>query len=95
MDKNERYLFIGVGGMGMAPLAAWMSEAGYSISGYDDNLQERVRIFLAKSAVLLEDFIFPEQLSRYTTVVYSSAVSRAHPLLNAACLLYTSPSPRD
>ena len=84
MDKNERYLFIGVGGMGMAPLAAWMSEAGYSISGYDDNLQERVRIFLAKSAVLLEDFIFPEQLSRYTTVVYSSAVSRAHPLLNAA-----------
>ena len=48
--SKESYLFIGVGGMGMAPLAGWMAHAGYSIAGYDDNLQERVRSFLVEDA---------------------------------------------
>ena len=29
--KQQAYLFLGVGGMGMAPLAGWMARAGYSI----------------------------------------------------------------
>ena len=49
--SEQTYLFIGVGGMGMAPLAGWMSRAGYSIVGYDDNLQENVRRFLEASGV--------------------------------------------
>ncbi len=84
MDAGQSYLFIGAGGMGMAPLACWMSQAGYSVCGYDAHLQERVRHWLAEAGVALEDFIFPEQISRYTTVVYSSAVPSAHPLLVAA-----------
>ena len=59
MDTGHSYLFIGAGGMGMTPLACWMSEAGYSVSGYDAHLQERVRRWLAQAGVLLEDFIFP------------------------------------
>jgi UDP-N-acetylenolpyruvoylglucosamine reductase len=84
MEKDEHYLFIGAGGMGMAPLACWMSQAGYSVCGYDAHLQERVRYWLAEAGVSLCDFIFPEQVCRYTTVVYSSAVSQSHPILHAA-----------
>jgi len=49
--SKESYLFIGIGGMGMAPLAGWMAHAGYSIAGYDDNLQERLRYFLEDAGV--------------------------------------------
>lgn len=84
MDAGQSYLFVGAGGMGMAPLACWMSQAGYPVCGYDAHLQERVRHWLAEAGVALEDFIFPEQIKRYTTVVYSSAVSQSHPLLVAA-----------
>jgi len=83
-SNTESYLFLGVGGMGMAPLAGWMACAGYSIVGYDDNLQERVRRFLVEANVELHDFIFSEQLSQYTAVVYSSAIQSDHPLLAAA-----------
>ncbi|CAA6692916.1 MULTISPECIES: UDP-N-acetylmuramate dehydrogenase [unclassified Lentimonas] len=82
--SEETYLFIGVGGMGMAPLAGWMARAGYAIVGYDDNLQERVRCFLDGAGVELRDFVFSEQLAGFTTVVYSSAIQADHPLLAAA-----------
>ena len=84
LEPGQSYLFIGAGGMGMAPLACWMAEAGYSVCGYDAHLQERVRRWLTRSGVTLVDFIFPDQVSRYTTVVYSSAVAASHPLLAAA-----------
>jgi UDP-N-acetylmuramate--L-alanine ligase/UDP-N-acetylenolpyruvoylglucosamine reductase len=83
-EPKPAYLFIGVGGMGMAPLAAWMSRAGYNISGYDDNLQQRVRRFLVEAGVALRDFVFAEQFSSVSTVVYSSAIQADHPLLIAA-----------
>ena len=82
--SKETYLFIGIGGMGMAPLAGWMAQAGYPIVGYDDNLQERVRCFLESAGVLLRDFVFAEQFVEFTTVVYSSAIRPDHPLLAAA-----------
>jgi UDP-N-acetylenolpyruvoylglucosamine reductase len=84
MDLDQKYLFIGAGGMGMAPLACWMSQAGYSVSGYDAHLQERVRRWLADAGVTLLDFILPQHLGRFTTVVYSSAVKESHPLMQAA-----------
>ena len=84
MDETHRYMFVGAGGMGMAPLACWMSRAGYSVSGYDAHLQECVRLWLDEAGVVLEDFIFPEQISAFTTVVYSSAVPQSHPILVAA-----------
>lgn len=83
-DLNSRYLFLGVGGMGMAPLACWMSKAGYSVIGYDGSLQEDVRNHLSAAGVELRDFVFPEQLSGFDVVVYSSAVRAGHPLLDAA-----------
>ncbi|MGB0744727.1 MAG: FAD-binding protein, partial [Opitutales bacterium] len=81
---GERFLFLGVGGMGMGPLACWMSRAGYSITGYDSHLPEAMRRHLVAAGVELQDFVFPEHLSGYTTVVHSSAVRAGHPLLDAA-----------
>jgi len=81
---GESYLFLGVGGMGMAPLACWMSGAGCSIFGHDAHLQENVRKHLAESGVNLQDFVFQEQLSQFSAVVYSSAIRAEHPLLLAA-----------
>lgn len=88
MNSNDEphYLFLGVGGMGMAPLAIWMSNAGYAVSGHDANLQESVRQHLVAGGVDLLEFVFPEHLSPFSTVVYSSAVRSGHPLLDAARL---------
>ncbi|MFU8848138.1 MAG: Mur ligase domain-containing protein, partial [Opitutales bacterium] len=81
---KENYLFLGVGGMGMAPLACWMSSAGYSITGYDACLQEAVRRHLVDKGVALQDFVFPEHLGRFDTLVHSSALRPGHPILDAA-----------
>ncbi|NBB80583.1 MAG: UDP-N-acetylmuramate dehydrogenase [Verrucomicrobia bacterium] len=83
-SQSEKFLFLGVGGMGMGPIAGWMAQAGYSICGYDAHLQERVRYWLDSAGVVLEDFIFPEQVGAFTTLVYSSAVAPEHPILVAA-----------
>lgn len=81
---SDRYLFLGVGGMGMAPLAAWMVQAGYSVVGYDDYLQEPVRRFLDVRGVGLLDLVFPERLEEVQTIVHSSALRSDHPILQAA-----------
>jgi len=82
--KEENYLFIGVGGMGMAPLAGWLAQSGKAVCGYDDNLQVAVRGFLEQSGVNVRDFVFAEQLKQFSTVVFSSAISQEHPLLSAS-----------
>lgn len=81
---EQKYLFLGAGGMGMAPLASWMSQAGYSVFGYDDYLQERVRSVLVQNAVEVLDFVLPEMVGDFDVVVYSSALRADHPLLVAA-----------
>ncbi|MEM8867114.1 MAG: UDP-N-acetylmuramate dehydrogenase [Verrucomicrobiota bacterium] len=77
-------LFIGIGGMGMAPLAGWMQQSGYPILGYDDDLQQPVRAFLESTGVQLKDFLLADQLDGVATVVYSSAINEKHPLYLAA-----------
>ncbi len=81
---KPKYLFIGVGGMGMAPLAGWMARAGYAVSGCDDNLQESIRRFLTQSGVGLEEFLLAEKIDQFDRIIYSSAVKPDHPLLAAA-----------
>ena len=70
--------------MGMAPLASWLSNSGIDIFGYDDALQERSREFLVASGVQLLEFIFPEHLDSYQMIVYSSAITPTHTILQAA-----------
>jgi len=84
VKNGATVLFLGVGGMGMAPLAQWMASAGYSIVGYDDNLQEAIRLMLEEAGVQLEDFIFEDQIESFEVVVRSSAISKMHSLVLAA-----------
>jgi UDP-N-acetylenolpyruvoylglucosamine reductase len=84
MSTEKRLLFLGAGGMGMAPLAGWMSSAGYVVTGYDNHMQEAVRRFLQKSGVSLPEFVLEEHLDSFDAVVHSSALRENHPLLEAA-----------
>jgi len=82
--SRDNYLFLGVGGMGMAPLAGWLAQAEYPVSGYDDQLREPVRRYLTGCGVEVKDILIPEFLSGFTTVVHSTAVGPDHFLLAAA-----------
>ena len=84
MSGEKRYLFLGAGGMGMAPLAAWMAAAGDTIYGYDDSIQEPVRRFLENSGVSLPEFVLEAHLDTFDVIVHSSALQKDHPLLVAA-----------
>ena len=79
-DQSKKYLFLGVGGMGMAPLACWMSQAGCSVTGYDSSLQERVRLQLDSAGIELVDFLFEEHFQSFDVVVHSSALKQGNPL---------------
>ena len=59
-NKQTRYIFAGVGGMGMAPLASWLASADSHVVGYDDCLQPKVRTLLEDAGVVIADFLFEE-----------------------------------
>ncbi len=81
-DSRESVFFLGLGGMGMAPLALYLDEAGCRVRGCDDHWREPVRRLLEQrgiAAIACEEL--PSDISR---VVYSSAIATGHPLLCAA-----------
>ncbi len=70
---------LGVGGMGMAPLAVYLARSGWQVSGEDDALAEEVAPFLAGAGVRLVGL--PDACD---LVVRSSAVHESHPSFAAA-----------
>lgn len=82
--EGKSLCFAGVGGMGMAPLAAYLSAAGYTVCGHDDHLQTEVRCMLESAGVDVRDFLFREELGSFDVLVYSSALRPDHPLLEGA-----------
>jgi UDP-N-acetylmuramate--alanine ligase len=81
-DLRDNVFFIGLGGMGMAPLALYLDEAGCCVRGHDDHWREPVRRWLARRGIASTPWAdLPADVSR---VVYSSAIDEAHPLLQAA-----------
>ena len=48
---EARYHFVGIGGMGMAPLALFLKQAGCVISGEDDNFHPRVYKLLISNGI--------------------------------------------
>ncbi len=73
---------LGVGGMGLGPLAIYAAELGFSVSGSDDAMTDAMRAWLERSGVALTaaDTI-PEAAE---LVVASSAIPVAHPALAVA-----------
>ena len=80
MMKTYQHIFmIGVGGMGMAPLAIYLSKSGFRVSGTDDGLTEGVRKQLVKAGVLLQHGV--NVCETVDCVVHSSAIKPTHPCL--------------
>lgn len=78
----EAVLMLGIGGMGMAPLAIYLAQAGCRVTGWDDNLQRQVRELLQRHGVeLLQSSALTGQ---HALLVHSSAVSDSHPLYRQA-----------
>ena len=70
---------LGVGGMGMAPLAIYLAQLGYTVSGEDDALTEAVRLLLEAARVKIGPLPHACEM-----VVYSSAIAATHPAHLAA-----------
>jgi UDP-N-acetylmuramate--alanine ligase len=70
---------VGVAGMGLGPLAIYLSHLGFSVSGEDDALTDEMRALLIRERVVLGTI--PEQCE---LVVYSSAIGKTHPAYRAA-----------
>jgi UDP-N-acetylenolpyruvoylglucosamine reductase len=81
-ERPESVFFLGLGGMGMAPLALYLAEGGCRVQGHDDHMREPVRRWLERRGIGFAPCAeLPAGVSR---VVYSSAIAAEHPLLRAA-----------
>lgn len=74
---RKQFLFIGIGGMGMGPLALYLKQQGSIVYGYDDALSNEASYFFEEQEIVI-CAVFPEQVD---TVVYSSAIAADHPWL--------------
>src|ERR1700733_5317201 len=70
---------LGVGGMGVAPLAIYLARSGWTVTGEDDALGAEVSALLGGAGVQVCPL--PEKCD---LVVRSSAIGEGHPALAAA-----------
>ena len=70
---------LGVGGMGVAPLALYLAQAGFTVSGEDDALTPEVAELLARGGVAVGPLPADCDLA-----IYSSAIAPTHPVYAAA-----------
>jgi UDP-N-acetylmuramate--alanine ligase len=70
---------VGVGGMGVGPLAIHLAQLGFDVSGEDDALGENMRAQLAREGVAVGFLPDDGEL-----VVCSSAIAKTHPVQRAA-----------
>jgi len=70
---------VGVGGMGVGPLAIYLAQLGFRVSGEDDALTEEMRALLARERVTVGSI--PTECD---FVVHSSAIAKTHPAYVAA-----------
>jgi UDP-N-acetylmuramate--alanine ligase len=70
---------VGVGGMGVGPLAIYLAQLGFAVTGEDDALTEEMRGHLGRAGVHLGPIAANAEL-----VAYSSAIAKTHPAYAAA-----------
>ena len=86
IENINKVFFIGIGGIGMSGLAKYFIEKGISVLGYD-----REKSFITEGLIKLGANVIydPSKLNisefidnkKYTLIVYTSAISKKHPLL--------------
>lgn len=77
---NARYHMLGIGGMGMAPMALFLKQAGCHVSGEDDNFHPRVHKLLLSNGIEISRK--PDYAS-LNGIVFSNAIPSAHPALQS------------
>lgn len=85
ITTSEQVFMAGIGGMGMAPLAIFLKESGYAVTGFDDNPRPDVLACLQAHGIALADR--PDAFERGCKLVYSSAIKEDHPSRVAARML--------
>ena len=85
MNSNNKYFFIGIGGIGMSSIAKYFLNLGNEIMGYDRVESEIVKE-LSKDGVKVLDTIDVNLLSedfksKDVIVIYTSAISKENPYL--------------
>jgi UDP-N-acetylmuramate--L-alanine ligase/UDP-N-acetylenolpyruvoylglucosamine reductase len=79
-DRDIRRIHcVGIGGMGMAPLAVYLAQLGFRVTGEDDAMTEEVQAVLKKQEIPLTGIPADAEL-----VVYSSAIAKNHEAYVAA-----------
>jgi UDP-N-acetylmuramate--alanine ligase len=70
---------VGVAGMGLGPLAVYLAQLGFSVTGEDDAVTDEMQALLTRERVRLGAIPADCEL-----VVYSSAIAKSHPAYVAA-----------
>ena len=78
---DKHFHLLGVGGMGMAPLALFLKQAGCRVTGEDDNFHPRVHQLLMENGVEISQ---KPELDLIDGVIYSNAIPAIHPVLVAS-----------
>jgi len=76
---GQRLFFLGVGGMGMLPLALFARRGGAAVCGYDDGLTPRGEVLLRDGGVEVFDFVPAGR--DFDRIIVSSAIRNDHPVL--------------
>jgi UDP-N-acetylmuramate: L-alanyl-gamma-D-glutamyl-meso-diaminopimelate ligase len=72
--------FIGIGGTGMAAVAAAMQDKGFTVTGSDQNVYEPMASFLAgKKIAVLNGYAGPNLAHKPDLIVIGNAISRGNP----------------
>lgn len=79
--ESMRFHMVGVGGMGMAPLALFLKKAGCHVTGEDDNFHPRVHQILLNNGI---EISHKPNLIKTHRIVYSNAIGLSHPSLKEA-----------
>ncbi|MDA0347237.1 MAG: UDP-N-acetylmuramate dehydrogenase [Verrucomicrobia bacterium] len=78
---SKHFHMIGVGGMGMAPLAIFLKQAGCRVTGEDDNFHPRVHQMLLGNGVEISN---KPDWGSADGIIYSNAIGLNHPGLKSA-----------
>jgi len=78
---TKHFHLIGVGGMGMAPLAIFLKQAGCRVTGEDDNFHPRVHQMLLSNGI---DITNNSGWRAADGIIYSNAIGLTHPGLKSA-----------
>jgi UDP-N-acetylmuramate: L-alanyl-gamma-D-glutamyl-meso-diaminopimelate ligase len=79
----SRYHFLGICGVAMAQVAAWMKSQGAEVTGSDEGVYPPMSEFLAAQGITVLSPYRPENLKTVDAVVIGNSISRGNPELEA------------